>query len=164
MTVTIHKISPNLENSYMCAHAIGRTWQRIRAAAAAPAGPGATVDHRQAGPNPPGAASEPPDARNGVDLASARSRPHEQRQRRPRGGLAAAAAAAERAACAPRTPSTMMATARPAPAAPAAMRRPLRPLQTAQRPPRPPRPVSSAHLRRRCGGAAACANAANGSG
>ena len=106
-----------------------------------------TAGHRPAATNPPGAASGPPEAPNGVNLASARSHPHERHTCRPRGGLAAAPAATERAACAPRTPPTLPATTQAAPAATATARRPLRPLQPADR---PPRPASSVH----CDGAA----------
>ena len=128
-------------------HACERPPRPVRHGADAPPAPGVTVGHRLAAPGPPGAASGPPDTRNGVDLAEARSRLLERRLCRPRGGLAAAAAATERAACAPRTPLTLPAAARAAPAAATTVRRPLRPLQTAER---PRRPAISAH----CDGAA----------
>ena len=67
------QISTNLEKIPHIRHskeeAFGRTPRSTRRAAAAPAGPGATVGHRQAGPSPAGAASEPPDAPNGSNLA-----------------------------------------------------------------------------------------------
>ena len=47
-----------------------------------------------------------------------------QRQRHPRGGLAAAAATSARTACAPRTPLTLSATTQPAPTAAASVWRP----------------------------------------
>ena len=134
----------------------------MRGATATPAGPGGTMGHRLTAPNPPGAASGLPDAPIGVNLAVARSHLHEQRQWRARGGLAAAAAAAERAACAPRTPLTLPSAVRPAPTAAATVRRPLRPLRAAWiRGARAGRHTVAA-LRRHRGGAATCANAANG--
>ena len=129
-----------------------------RGAPAAPAGPGTTVGHRLAAPDPTGAASGPRDAPNGVDLELRDRRHHEQRHSRPRGGLEATSAAGERTPRAPRTPSTLPATARPAAAAAASVRRPLRPTRAAAQPP------PGGHLgapRRRCDGAATCATAAD---
>ena len=66
----------------------------MRGAATAPTGPGVTVGHRLVAPDPPEAASGPPLAPDGADLASGRSRPFERCACRPRSRLTAAVTAA----------------------------------------------------------------------
>ena len=81
---------------------------------------------------------------------------------RPRGSLKAAAAAAERVACAPRTPPMLLSAVRRAPAVCASMQRPSRPARATCGRPRPTGLGTIGTRRRRCGGAAVCASAANG--
>ena len=73
------------------------------------------MGHRLAGPGPPGAASEPPAAPNGGNLAPARSPAARVHHRHPRGRLAAAPLAAESVPRTPRTPPTLQLAPRVAP-------------------------------------------------
>ena len=90
--------------------------QPLRWVADASAGPTVTRDHRLASPDPPGAASEPPEAPNGANLAPPAHTPHGARSRGRRGGSDAAPRPPAAAPRLPRTPPTPLRAAAPLPA------------------------------------------------
>ena len=108
-------------------HAGTRLQQPVTCAPAAPPGPGVTMDHCQASPGPPGAASGPYNATKGIDLATARSHWKEVRKRRSRGRLMATLLAAKGAPRARRTRPVLPYAAQPSAAAAARLWRPLGP-------------------------------------
>jgi len=132
MAEIVSRFFPNLAEAHICA--CWRPHRRPVLVHCVPTDPSVALEHRPAGLDRPDAASEPPDAPNGVNLAPMRSRRHEERGMRPRGGLPTATEATEGTPHPARTPPTLPQPVRTSLAASARVRRPLMPARAAQRP------------------------------